>query len=167
MVSDHHLRGDEHQIQALIEQPLTCWPCQNPATNDTFRVKDTCHPETFEQLCPNCHNATCQFTKYISTTDAFGGNWMQWYNLFALYWAVFFVSALSELVLAGVFATWYWTWDKSGMRCCPLCRSVHLWITSMQAGLRKFATDFEDRKQRCESPWFVEDKVSYFSRFHW
>jgi choline transporter-like protein 2/4/5 len=37
---------------------------------------------------------------------------LQWFNLFALYWSINFVTSLGELVLAGVFATWYWTWDK-------------------------------------------------------
>ena len=39
-------------------------------------------------------------------------SWMQFTNLFGLYWGVFFFSAFGEMVLAGVFSQWYWTLDK-------------------------------------------------------
>ena len=73
------------------------------------------------QTCPRTCPIKCQFTKYEKSTEAF---WLQWFNLFALYWAVNFVTAFGELVLAGVFATWYWTWDKSNVPCCVLGRSM-------------------------------------------
>ena len=81
------------------------------------------------------------FTLYKKESEA---TWMQWYNLFGLYWGLFFFSALSEvgvkivfcvdaddlnglsllqLVLAGTFASWYWTWDKKNLKVCPLCRA--------------------------------------------
>jgi choline transporter-like protein 2/4/5 len=47
---------------------------------------------------------------------------MHWFNLFALYWGMCFASALGELILAGVFSTWYWTWDKSDVPCCVLAK---------------------------------------------
>lgn len=37
----------------------------------------------------------------------------QIYNVFALFWCLFFTSALAEMVLAGAFASWYWAYDKS------------------------------------------------------
>jgi hypothetical protein len=45
----------------------------------------------------------CQFTKYEKSAEGF---WLQWFNLFAFYWSMNFVTAFGELVLAGVFATW-------------------------------------------------------------
>lgn len=33
--------------------------------------------------------------------------------MFGLFWLVFFASAFGEMVLAGVFATWYWTRPRS------------------------------------------------------
>ncbi|KAH9524489.1 hypothetical protein Btru_054711 [Bulinus truncatus] len=35
------------------------------------------------------------------------------YNLFMFYWLTCFVSALNQLTLAGVFTSYYWTFDKS------------------------------------------------------
>ncbi|KAF2353312.1 Choline transporter-like [Trinorchestia longiramus] len=35
------------------------------------------------------------------------------YNVFALFWCMFFISALGEMVLAGAFSSWYWAFDKS------------------------------------------------------
>ena len=37
---------------------------------------------------------------------------MQFVNVFGLYWGVFFFSAFGEIVLAGVFSQWYWTFNK-------------------------------------------------------
>jgi len=73
---------------------------------------DVCRPEQFSKTgCEKCEEKIeCQFTKYET-----GGiyTWMNWFNLFGFYWAMCFVSAYSEMVLAGVFAKWYWTWDKN------------------------------------------------------
>ena len=54
----------------------------------------------------------CKFTKY--TKQGFGFvSWMQWFNLFGFYWAMNFVTAYGEMILAGVYAKWYWTKPKS------------------------------------------------------
>ena len=36
----------------------------------------------------------------------------QLFNLFMLLWGLFFLSALEELVMAGAFSAWYWTFNK-------------------------------------------------------
>lgn len=36
----------------------------------------------------------------------------QSFNIIACVWDLFFISALSEITLAGTFCTWYWTYDK-------------------------------------------------------
>ncbi len=75
--------------------PLPCDnPCLNPATNDSYHIKDSCHPETFKRNCPDCEKVQCVFTLYKKEEEA---SWMQWYNLFGLYWGMFFFSALSEV----------------------------------------------------------------------
>ena len=38
--------------------------------------------------------------------------YLQLYNLFGLFWGLFFVSAMAEMVLAGAFAAWYWAFRK-------------------------------------------------------
>lgn len=34
------------------------------------------------------------------------------YNLFGLFWGLFFVDALCKLTLAGTFASYYWAYNK-------------------------------------------------------
>lgn len=36
-------------------------------------------------------------------------------NVFGFFWLVFFVSAFGQMVLASVFATWYWTFHKRNL----------------------------------------------------
>ena len=43
--------------------------------------------------------------------------------MFGIVWLLFFISALDEMVLAGAFASWYWTLDKSKARRTPLLSS--------------------------------------------
>ena len=38
--------------------------------------------------------------------------YFQLYNLFGLFWGVFFVVGMSQTILAGGYAGYYWTWDK-------------------------------------------------------
>ena len=50
---------------------------------------------------------------------------MQFVNVFGLYWGIFFFSAFGELVLAGVFARWYWVLDKKkNLPTCALGTSM-------------------------------------------
>jgi choline transporter-like protein 2/4/5 len=49
----------------------------------------------------------------------------QLYNLFALLWGLFFLSAFEEMVMAGAFASWYWTFDKKNIPSAPLSASVY------------------------------------------
>lgn len=66
----------------------------NPMTNETYHLNDTCTPEEFKKECPNCPEVECQFTMYQKPEDV---GWMQWYNLFGLYWGMCFASALGKL----------------------------------------------------------------------
>jgi choline transporter-like protein 2/4/5 len=50
---------------------------------------------------------------------------VQVYNLFGFFWGVFFLSALDQIVLAGAFASWYWTLNKKDTPKLPLTRSFY------------------------------------------
>merc|ERR1711962_717594 len=97
--------------------------CEFTFSNGTIRVNkegDSCTPMEFNQTCgPACPEISCQFVKYGQNKDYV---WMQMINIFGLYWGLFFFSAFGELVLAGVFAEWYWSNDndKSYMPSCVL-----------------------------------------------
>jgi choline transporter-like protein 2/4/5 len=68
---------------------------------------DVCKP--FE-TCTNPCNATCQFFSYEKEQYV---DYLHAFNIFGLFWGLFFVSALGQMILAGTFATWYWTFHKS------------------------------------------------------
>jgi len=86
--------------------------CVNPDTNNTFLFNETCNIKDFASLgCDTGCNeeVLCRFVSYSPNSDSV---WMPWFNLFGFFWAMAFVSAYAEMVLAHAFATWYWTWDK-------------------------------------------------------
>jgi len=74
-----------------------------------YKSNDTCTSKEFQPCIDVCPEAMCQFVKYTKNQDY---SWMQFVNVFGLYWGVFFCSAFAELVLAGVFSQWYWTFNK-------------------------------------------------------
>ena len=44
---------EEHLTRDRV--PLPCSkPCVNPATNDTYHLRDECTPEIFKENCPDC-----------------------------------------------------------------------------------------------------------------
>ena len=107
--------------------------CLNPITENpksVYKFGDACDPVEFNETCTSqCRvggtdtTMSCAFIKYQSVVGMRG--WMQWFNLFGFYWAMNFVTSYGEMVLAGVFAKWYWTKDKGQIPCCvPLFRSI-------------------------------------------
>jgi len=71
---------------------------------------DVCDPDTFADCVKACSSAECQF---ISHEQEQYVDYLHAFNIFAIFWGLFFVSALGQMVLAGTFATWYWTFNKS------------------------------------------------------
>ena len=65
-----------------------------------------CREDTVGEACPACPEVTCRFVRYARNKDY---SWMQLVNVFGLLWGTFFCAALGELVLARVFAEWYWS----------------------------------------------------------
>jgi len=102
------------------EKPLPnhCRDACTVSEGNMTREGDLCEPGKFNQTCgPACPEISCQFVKYGPNKDY---SWMQMINVFGLYWGLFFFTAFGELVLAGVFAEWYWSNDKSYMPSCVL-----------------------------------------------
>lgn len=80
---------------------------QNVIANGT-----QCQPNNTKShidIYPYCANATCKFAKI--SNEAFYP-YFQAFNIFGFFWLAFFVSALGQMVLAQVFAQWYWTMKK-------------------------------------------------------
>ena len=91
--------------------------CINPETNEKYQLEESCIPSTFNISC-NCPDISCQFTKYEK--NGWFGSWMNWYNVFGFLWTMELVTAFGEFVLAGVFAKWYWTFNKKDVPTCTL-----------------------------------------------
>ncbi|XP_047500842.1 choline transporter-like protein 2 isoform X2 [Penaeus chinensis] len=79
-----------------------CDGCQGVTENAT------CNFETFDNS--SCPGAMCQFYDYYVDPNI---PRLHIYNVFGLFWSLFFISAFGEMVLAGAFASWYWAFDKS------------------------------------------------------
>uniref|UniRef100_A0A646QCM2 Choline transporter-like protein n=1 Tax=Hemiscolopendra marginata TaxID=943146 RepID=A0A646QCM2_9MYRI len=95
-----------------------------------------CEVEKFNQTCKTkCPQADCNFLKYDEHNIVTVG---QVYNLFGLFWGIFFVTGLGEMVLAGAFATWYWTFDKRNMPTfvitASFCRTFRYHLGSLAFG---------------------------------
>jgi choline transporter-like protein 2/4/5 len=115
---------------SLANQPCSCsWP---NTTSFELQPGQLCLPSTSSLLptdggqqnatcTETCPHLECQFVKYSKNKDY---SWMQFVNVFGLYWGIFFFTAFGELVLAGVFAEWYWTKDKSKLPSCTLGSSL-------------------------------------------
>ncbi|XP_042214681.1 choline transporter-like 2 isoform X3 [Homarus americanus] len=73
-----------------------------------IKENDTCIFEDFNKS--SCPGSSCQFFDYVVDPHI---PWLHVYNVFALFWSMFFVSAFGEMVLAGTFASWYWAFNKS------------------------------------------------------
>jgi len=106
----------DYRVAIKNDENLPCAKfsaCNNVSGSDStptpYRTNDTCDPATFSECSNACPEASCQFVKYTRNPDY---TWMQFINIFALYWGVFFFAAYGEMVLAGVFSQWYWTLDK-------------------------------------------------------
>ena len=83
-----------------------------------------CSPDTLIQtVCEQCiPNVLCKFDELAKPDGLI--YWLQWFNLFGFYLAMNFVTSYGEMVLAGVFAKWYWTRNKSKIPCSTLCTSI-------------------------------------------
>ncbi|KAK9875144.1 hypothetical protein WA026_005935 [Henosepilachna vigintioctopunctata] len=75
---------------------------------DSSPLNVVCDPVTFNNsLCPN---TACKLMKMDHDNYY---NYMQWYNVFGFFWGTFFISAFGQMVMACIFATWYWTRPRS------------------------------------------------------
>ena len=114
------------EIQKRFPKPNCPDATGTNLTSCNLQLLDECDPLLFNQTnCNQCDPPIlCRYNEAL-TTEA---NWMvyglQWFNLFAFYWAMNFVTSYGEMVLAGVFAKWYWSRNKSKIPCGSLAKSI-------------------------------------------
>lgn len=99
-----------------------------------------CDPDEFGTALTNhvtggCENATCKFIRMDNTVFY---PYLQALNVFGFFWLVFFVSAFGQMVLAAVFAQWYWTFRKSTLPffavTAAFCRTVRYHLGTIAFG---------------------------------
>ncbi|XP_037044636.1 choline transporter-like 2 isoform X2 [Bradysia coprophila] len=111
------------QVHTVVGLDTNC-VCSGPAA--TYVNGGVCDPRTFSENChPTsavlsrflrqsndnpCAKAACHFKKI---DNPYFIRYFHAWNFVGFFWAVFFVSAFGEMVLAATFATWYWTFHKS------------------------------------------------------
>ncbi|KAK7076338.1 hypothetical protein SK128_014359 [Halocaridina rubra] len=94
------------EAQYRVMCPAGGCGCIEP--NSRIVENATCNFETFDNT--SCPGASCQFFTYYVDPNI---PRLHIFNVFALFWSMFFVSAFGEMVLAGTFASWYWAFNKS------------------------------------------------------
>jgi len=96
--------------------------CKVRELNNTniYNLQQSCSPNTSYTCQESDCSAHCMFFKFGPTTMA---TYFQLYNIFGVTWLLFMVSAFNEMVMAGAFASWYFTRDKSKLRKLPLLSS--------------------------------------------
>ena len=125
-VSSKILRNNEakSEIQKRFLQPV----CPNSvnATSCNYKLLDFCNPMTFNETnCNECDPPIqCRYNEAATDYENQVVYWLQWFNLFGFYWAMNFVTSYGEMVLAGVFAKWYWSRNKSKIPCGSLTKSI-------------------------------------------
>ncbi|XP_011563045.3 choline transporter-like 2 isoform X3 [Plutella xylostella] len=90
---------------------------------------ESCDPVEFTANCHDsaspalpCRQATCHFTGIESPYSV---TYMQIVNVVGFFWAMFFISGLSDMMLASTFSTWYWTFHKRDVPFFTLTKGIY------------------------------------------
>ncbi|XP_059093576.1 choline transporter-like protein 2 isoform X2 [Tigriopus californicus] len=79
-----------------------------------------CHPDQFD--CSSCPESNCIFFRYGPSHEV---AFYQVFNVIYGIWVLFSLVAFGQLVLAGVFSSWYFVLDKKrNMPACLLIRAL-------------------------------------------
>lgn len=104
--------------------------CQCTGDYSAIQSGNECNPSVFNQLCTDnrfknnvaCSTASCVFIGIKSPPLV---QYFKAITVFGFFWLVFFISAFGEMVLAGTFATWYWTMSKKNVPYFTLTASIY------------------------------------------
>lgn len=102
--------------------------CECTGNYTAIQNGQTCLPNEFNNLCGSkigtnmvC-NASCH---YIGIAPPPIVQYFKIINVVGFFWLMFFTSAFSEMVLAGTFATWYWTMRKEDVPFFTVTGSIY------------------------------------------
>lgn len=114
-----------NQVIGRINDPNCV--CSGPAEQYKDGVK--CNTTIFNEHCRDsasllpvpCKIARCNFKEMLQPT---GITYYHIMNGFGLVWSLSFLSAFNQMVLAGTFATWYWTFHKKNVPFCTVATGL-------------------------------------------
>ena len=87
-----------------------------------FQDGSRCDPDKFSACQSMCGtNSSCAFGYYEKSTYI---DYLHAYNIFGVFWGLFFISGLGDMILAATFATWYWTFKKKDVPFLALSKSI-------------------------------------------
>ncbi|XP_039745321.1 choline transporter-like 2 isoform X2 [Pararge aegeria] len=90
-----------------------------------------CNPLTFVEKCHDtssvngllpCQLASCHFTGIENPNNVI---YMQLVNVFGFFWAMLFISGVTDMMLASTFSTWYWSYHKNDLPFFALTSGIH------------------------------------------
>lgn len=103
--------------------------CTCSGNYSTIQNGDICLPRDFNTFCHDrekpsmlCGKASCTYTGMNAPTLV---TYFKIINVVGFIWLIFFISAFSEMVLAGTFAQWYWTIRKEDVPFFTLTASIY------------------------------------------
>ncbi|XP_028176614.1 CTL-like protein 2 isoform X2 [Ostrinia furnacalis] len=100
----------------------------------------SCNPLQFSISCSDasghaCSLATCHFTGLDGPTSVV---YLHLANLLGFFWTMFFISGVSDMMLASTFSTWYWTFHKKDLPFFTLtagiCRTLRYHLGTVALG---------------------------------
>ena len=97
------------QARFLMSNGTKMYQVSHNDTQYNLTMGDECNPDTFASTY-NKTKATCLFGKYEENPLLL---YFQIFHLFGWLWGSQFLVAFAECSLAGAFASYYWTRDKS------------------------------------------------------
>ncbi|XP_049820890.1 choline transporter-like 2 isoform X2 [Aethina tumida] len=86
--------------------------------NPIYKYKDmgsTKCPHIGQPCAPNTTTSMECSCDFVGTETTSYYTYMQVFNLFGFFWLIFSASAFGQMVLAGVFSQWYWTFKKRNL----------------------------------------------------
>lgn len=88
---------------------------------------ELCDPKILHTVCgPSSRELKCSMScHYVGIQPPPIVQYFKFINIVGFFWLLFFVSAFSEMVLAGTFARWYWTMRKADVPYFNLTRSLY------------------------------------------
>lgn len=90
-----------------------------------YKQSSTCDPNIFEKNCTGSACgvvASCTF-KSIESPSYVG--FFKTFTIFETLWLTLFLSAFAEMVLAGLYGIWYWTFNKDNVPSSAFFQSLH------------------------------------------